>query len=170
MLPTPGGLTSATRPDPSPAHTESRSVASMEWTASTRRSPSGPSTSAMSERTASSAWGATSRQAAGSQVAGAAVPPGRRAPGRGVRRVGDGEPPARGVPVAHQPEPAVAGHPGGGLRVDADLQVAQGAVTGQVGEADVVAGGGADGGGDDQPPAVGAGAHPEIGGRVAALA
>ena len=53
------------------------------------------------------------------------VLPGLRRPGGRVGRVGDGQPPARGVAVGHQPQPAVAGDPGRGLRVHADLELAQ---------------------------------------------
>ena len=139
------------------AQTDSRSVASTACTASTWRSPSGPSTRATSDRTASGCWGTTSCQAV-------------RRPGGRVRRIGDGEPPARGVAVRHQPQPAVAGDPRRGLRVHADLEVAQLAVPGEVGDPHVVARRGAGRPGDDQPAAVAAGVHAEVGGGVAALA
>src|SRR3712207_7583803 len=56
------------------------------------------------------------------------------------------------------------------LRVDADLELPQPAVAGEVGDPHVVPRGGAGRSGHDQPPAVGAGPDAEVRRRVAALA
>ena len=138
----PGGTaTSASRPEPSTAHSDSRSVASTACTASSCRSPAGPSTRATSDRTAVADSGTTVVQAVGSQVAGSAGSATATRPRGASRSENSHSRPSRATQAlvcASTPTCSGASRPS----------------PCQVGQPDVVAGRGARRGRDDQPAAV----------------